>query len=216
MTEERSVVERLGQLFQVHPWHGIPTWVEPGRVLNAFIELVPADGVKYELDLKTGHLRLDRPQRFSNRCPTLYGFLPRTLGGAAVASRSSEATGRSGLLGDGDPLDVCVFYAGAIRRGGFLANVRPVGGIRTIDGQTADDKILAVLDSDPAYGVASESDQVPKGLLDRLRHYFETYKQPPDAMTRRVTVAETYGRAEALEVIRRAEEDYLAEHPRRP
>jgi len=214
MTEERNIVQQIGQLFQVHPWHGIPTWAGPGRVLNAFIELVPTDGVKYELDQKTGHLRVDRPQRFSNRCPTLYGFLPRTLGGASVASRSSEVTGRPGLLGDGDPLDVCVFFEGAIRRGGFLAHVRPVGGIRTLDGQTADDKILAVLDSDPAYGVASESDQVPTGLLDRLRHYFETYKQPPDAMTPRVTVAETFNRAEAFEVIRRAEADYASAFPR--
>lgn len=213
MSEERTLVQQAGQLFQVHPWHGIPTWAEPGRVLNAFIELVPTDGLKYELDRKTGHLRVDRPQRFSNRCPTLYGFFPRTLGGAAVAARSVERTGRAGLLGDGDPLDVCVLFGRTIRRGAFLAHVRPVGGVRTIDGETADDKILAVLDADPAFGAASEVGDLPGGLLERLRHYFETYKQPPDAMTPRVAVAETFGRAEAIEVIRRAEADYVSAFP---
>ncbi len=216
MTDARSFVQQARQLLQVHPWHGIPAWAEPGTVLNAFIELVPRDTVKYELDSRTGHLRLDRPQRFSNSCPTLYGLVPRTLGGPSVSSRSAERTGHAELVGDGDPLDVCVLFERRIRRGAFLARVRPVGGIRTIDGGTADDKIIAVLESDPAYGGVADVDGVPAGLLERLRHYFLTYKEPPDAMTRRISVAEVFDREEALEVVRRAEADYAAAFPQVP
>lgn len=213
MSDARAMLQRMEHLFLVHPWHGIPTWDEGGVLLNAFIEVVPSDTVKYELDANSGHLHIDRPQRFSNACPTLYGFIPRTLGGASVASRSVERTGRSGLVGDGDPLDVCVLTEATVRRGAFLARVRPVGGIRTIDGGAADDKIIAVLDADAAYGDVTDIASVPVGLLERLRHYFVTYKQPPDSITPCVSIAETFDRAEALEVVRRAAMDYRAAFP---
>jgi inorganic pyrophosphatase len=211
-----STIEESIHLFQAHPWHGIPTWNEPETLLNVYVEVVPSDTVKYELGVRTGHLHIDRPQRFSNVCPTLYGFLPRTLSGVSVASRAAERTGRAGLVGDGDPLDVCVLTEATVRRGAFLAHARPVGGIRTIDGGAADDKIIAVLDADSAFGDITDVTSVPIGLMDRLRHYFLTYKQPPDSETPCVTIAETFGRTEALEVVRRASMDYRAAFPGTP
>ena len=77
---------------QAHPWHGVSPGAEAPEVVTAYIEIVPTDTVKYELDKETGILRLDRPQRFSSQCPTLYGFIPQTYCGALVAKRCAERT----------------------------------------------------------------------------------------------------------------------------
>jgi inorganic pyrophosphatase len=177
----------------------------------AYIEIVPTDTVKYELDKASGLLRVDRPQRFSSQCPTLYGFVPQTYCGAEVGGRCAERTGRAGIVGDGDPLDICVLSERSIDRSGFLLEAIPLGGLRMVDGNQADDKILAVLAGDALYGKAKDLDAFPKTLVDRLRHYFLTYKQiPGEGAVKQVEIAEIYGRDEAHEVIRRSQRDYHA------
>ena len=57
----------------------------------------------------------------------------------------------------------------------------PIGGLRMIDGNEADDKIVAVLEGDAVYGGWREIAESPPALIDRLRHYFLTYKQVPGA-----------------------------------
>ena len=64
--------------FRPHPWHGLEVGPEPPEVLNAYIEITPFDLMKYEVDKKSGYLRVDRPQRSSAQPPTLYWFIPRT------------------------------------------------------------------------------------------------------------------------------------------
>ena len=81
------------QLFQAHPWHGVSSGPRTPESVNAYIELVPTDPVKYELDKTSGHLRVDRPQRFSSFSPTLYGFIPQTYCDREVAELCSERTG---------------------------------------------------------------------------------------------------------------------------
>ena len=93
---------------QSHPWHGIPAGDQAPEVVNVFVELVPTDTVKYEVDKDSGHLKLDRPQQFSSLCPAPYGFIPRTWCKERVAAVAAQATGRSGVIGDGDPIDICV------------------------------------------------------------------------------------------------------------
>src|SRR5678809_496858 len=93
---------------QAHPWHGIPVGPDAPAIVNVFIEIVPGDTVKYEIDKPSGHLKIDRPQRFSNVCPSPYGFIPQTLCAERVGAYCSERTGRAGIIGDGDPMDVCV------------------------------------------------------------------------------------------------------------
>ena len=95
-------------LFQSHPWHGVTPGLKAPELVNAYIEIVPTDAVKYELDKPSGHLRVDRPQRFSSMCPTLYGFIPQTYCGVEVAELCAQRTGRQGIEGDKDPMDVCV------------------------------------------------------------------------------------------------------------
>jgi len=178
--------------------------------VNAYIELVPTDTVKYEMDKATGILRVDRPQQYSNICPSLYGFLPRTLCAERVGARCEERTGRAGIVGDGDPLDVCVLTEKVIPHGDILMKAIPIGGLRMIDGNQADDKIVAVLEGDAVFGSYSELAQCPSGLVDRLRHYFLTYKHGPDRSARVVEITHVYDRAEAHEVIRRSGDDYRA------
>jgi inorganic pyrophosphatase len=195
---------------RAHPWHGVELGPDAPRVLTTYIEIVPTDAVKYELDKDTGILKIDRPQQFSNVCPTLYGFIPRTLCAREVGRFCSERTGRSGIVGDGDPMDICVLTERPITHGDILVRARPIGGLRMIDGNEADDKIVAVLEKDAVYGGLDEIAQCPPALVERLRHYFLTYKQSPDGGARKVEITHVYGRDEAHAVIRCSLDDYAA------
>ncbi|CAN5862416.1 inorganic pyrophosphatase [soil metagenome] len=206
--EDSALYDLFKLLFQAHPWHGITPGENAPREVDAYIEIVPTDPVKYELDKDSGHLRVDRPQRFSSMCPTLYGFIPQTFCGQEVAVLSARRTGQTDVQGDGDPMDICVLTEKAFAHGNFLLRAKPIGGLRMIDGHQADDKIIAVLVSDVAYGHIEDIGGCPVGLVDRLKHYFLSYKQLPGAVPRRVEISDVYGRGEALEVIERSLRDY--------
>ena len=208
--DDAALHDLLAKLFQAHPWHGIAPGAEAPDVVNAYIEIVPTDAVKYELDKGSGHLRVDRPQRFSSMCPAPYGFVPQTYCGAGVAALCEARTRRAGIRGDGDPLDVCVLTERPAAHGAFVVRALPIGGLRMIDGDEADDKIIAVLEGDVSYGHLRDVAEAPAGLIDRLRHYFLSYKQLPQAGRARVEIAEVYDRAAAAEVIRTSVEDYRA------
>ncbi|HEX7333523.1 MAG TPA: inorganic pyrophosphatase [Pyrinomonadaceae bacterium] len=199
------------QLFQAHPWHGVTPGPRTPEFVNAYIEIVPTDAVKYELDKTSGHLRVDRPQRFSSMSPTLYGFIPQTYCGREVGELCALRTGRRGIEGDKDPMDICVLSEKTFAYGGFFLHARPIGGLRMIDGNQADDKIIAVLENDLAFGQVVEIDEVAQGLVDRLKHYFLSYKQLPSDKDKRVEIADVYDRAEALDVITRSLRDYESE-----
>lgn len=190
--------------FRPHPWHGLPTGSNPPRILNAYIEITPFDPVKYEIDKATGYLRVDRPQRGSSLPPTLYGFVPRTYCGPRVADLSPGAP-----EADGDPLDICVLSERPINRSEVLLSVRVVGGLRQIDHGEADDKIIAVLEGDSIWGEAQDIGDLPHRLIERLQHYFATYKMVP-GQDSPVAVQEIYDRATAERVVRAAMDDYEA------
>ncbi len=195
-------------MFQSHPWHGVGAGSEAPDLVNVFIELVPTDTVKYELDKASGHLWLDRPQRFSSMCPTPYGFIPRTFCGDSTAEYCRTATGRDDItLGDGDPLDVCVLTDRALMHGNLFLCARPIGGLRMIDGSEADDKIIAVLENDHSYGSFQNIEDCPPAIINRLIHYFLSYKQLPGKQIK-VEITGSYGRTESYEVIRRSMIDY--------
>jgi inorganic pyrophosphatase len=195
-------------MFQAHPWHGVSPGVNAPAMVNAYVEIVPTDAVKYELDKASGHLRVDRPQRFSSMCPTLYGFIPQTYCGEQVAKLCADRTGTTDIKGDGDPMDICVLTEKTFAHGSFFLMAKPIGGLRMIDGHQADDKIIAILDADLAFGHFTEITECPVALIDRLKHYFLSYKQLPGDAPRRVEIADVYGRAEATDVITRSMRDY--------
>jgi inorganic pyrophosphatase len=198
----------MGLLFRAHPWHGVPIGDSAPAVVTTFIEIVPTDTVKYEIDKRTGYLHVDRPQKFSNICPTLYGFIPQTYCAESVGEYCSERTGRPGIVGDGDPVDICVLSEKPISHGDIQVEAVPIGGLRMLDGNEADDKLIAVLKGDAVYGHWTDISECPPALIDRLRHYFLTYKDVPGESHPITEITHVYGRAEAHEVIRRAQQDY--------
>lgn len=210
MAERRSVSKpgagsrktALISPYRPHPWHGLETGPEPPELLNAFIEITPFDLMKYEVDKVSGYLRVDRPQRTSAQPPSLYGFVPRTYCHDRVRALAPGAK-----RGDGDPLDICVLSERAITRNEILVRARVIGGLQMIDHGEADDKILSVLENDYVWGEARDIADVPAVLIERVQHYFLTYKLVP-GQKRPVKIAKVYGREHALAVVRASIADY--------
>ncbi|MEZ5988298.1 MAG: inorganic pyrophosphatase [Planctomycetota bacterium] len=189
-------------LYRPHPWHGLDTGAAPPGRVTAFIEITPFDLVKYELDKATGFLRVDRPQPTSSLPPCLYGLIPRTYCGEGVRALCPGAA-----RADGDPLDVCVLSERPIARAEVLLPVRVVGGLQMVDQGEADDKIIAVLERDPFYADVDELDRLPRPMIERLRHYFLSYKALPGTESG-VSIERVYGRAHAEAVVTASMDDY--------
>jgi inorganic pyrophosphatase len=185
-----------------HPWHGLETGTEPPLRVNAYIEITPFDLIKYEIDKATGYLRVDRPQRTSSQPPALYGFIPRTYCGQNIAALCPGA-----LRGDGDPLDICVLSERPIARAEVIVPARVVGGIQLLDRGEADDKIIAVLEGDLMWDAVTDLSDLPTILVERLEHYFSTYKLVPGADLQ-IRVQQVYGVDFAARVVDAAIADY--------
>jgi len=170
--------------------------------VHAYVEITPFDLVKYEIDKETGYLRVDRPQQTSSQPPTLYGFIPRTYCGPRVHALSPSA-----MRADGDPLDICVISERPLTRSEVILRARVVGGLRAVDGGEADDKIISVLDNDDFWRDVEDVSQIPTVLVERLCHYFLTYKMEPSGKSR-MTIEATYDRIAAWNVVTAAMQDY--------
>lgn len=185
-----------------HPWHGLEVGPNPPKIVQAYIEITPFDLVKYEVDKVTGYLKVDRPQRTSSVPPTLYGFIPRTYCGKRIRDLSPQAA-----EGDGDPLDICVISERPITKSEIILSARVVGGLLMIDNGEADDKIIAVLENDKFWETVNDVSQLPPVLVERLRHYFSTYKLVPGKESKTYIEA-VYGHEHAEKVIMAAIADY--------
>ena len=196
--------------FRPHPWHGLPVGSKPPSIVDAYIEITPNDGVKYEIDKLSGYLRVDRPQGSASLPPTLYGFIPRTYCGDRVAALTPAAT-----MGDADPLDICVLSQQRIERAEVIVPARVVGGVRLLDEGEADDKIIAVLASDPVFHYANDLKKLPTAVVNRILHYFGTYKLDMNSDGENpIEVVETYGADEAHKVILASMADYEDKFPK--
>jgi inorganic pyrophosphatase len=185
-----------------HPWHGLEVGPDPPRLVHAYLETGPFDLVKYEIDKETGYLRVDRPHHSSSQNPVLYGFIPRTY-----CTERVQALMPGAQRGDHDPLDISVVSERPIARAEVLLNARVVGGLPMLDGGEADDKIIAVLENDPFWSEVNDLHELPPALIDRLAHYFLTYKLVPES-DHEVSIGEPYDRMHAEKVIMAAIEDY--------
>lgn len=194
--------------YKAHPWHGIRIGDESPLVVNSFIEIVPTDTVKYEVDKETGYLKIDRPQKYSNIIPALYGFIPQTYSATYTAELTNNSLNRNDIEGDGDPVDICVLTEKDITHGDIIVRARPIGGFRLLDQNKADDKLIAVLEDDAIYGHYESIKDVPLMVIDRLKHYFTTYKDLPGDNSARCILTEVYDIDVAQDVIRRSMKDY--------
>ena len=197
----------MGLRYKSHPWHGVDIGEGAPDVITCFIEMVPTDTVKYEVDKESGYLRLDRPQKYSNVIPALYGFIPQTYSGKLVGEYCAEKSGRDDVVGDNDPVDICILTEKEITHGDILVEARPIGGFRMIDNNQADDKIIAVLENDVVYGNYKDVTDCPSLVIERLKHYFLTYKDLP-GNPRDCEITHTYGAEEAKEIVKKSMEDY--------
>jgi inorganic pyrophosphatase len=167
-------------------WHAIdPEMVKPDN-FTAVIEIERGSNCKYELDKKTGFLRLDRILHTATHYPANYGFIPRTY------------------ADDGDPLDVLVLCSEPIVPM-TLVQVYPIGAMRMIDGGKQDDKIIALPFSDPTHHGVKSIDELPPHIFDEIMHFFIVYKQLENKQT---AVKELFDQKEAVEIVRKSIEDY--------
>jgi inorganic pyrophosphatase len=141
----------------VHPWHD----VTPGEALpqefNAIIEIPMGSSVKYELDKRTGLLKVDRILYSAVFYPANYGFIPQTL------------------AEDDDPLDVLVLCQEPVVPL-TLVKARAIGLMTMIDSGKKDHKVLAVAVHDPEFNGFQEASELPPHRLNMLRRFFQDYK----------------------------------------
>jgi inorganic pyrophosphatase len=141
-----------------HAWHDI----SPGHKLplefNVVIEIPAGSSVKYELDKKSGLIKLDRVLYSAVYYPANYGFIPQTL------------------AEDDDPLDVLVLCQVPVVPL-TLIYARAIGLMTMIDSGKRDHKIIAVATQDPEFNSYTEASQMPEHRLNMLRRFFLDYKQ---------------------------------------
>ena len=203
----------MGLRYKSHPWHGVDIGEESPNIITCFVEMVPTDTVKYEVDKASGYLIIDRPQKYSNVIPALYGFIPQTYSDESVAEYCMDKSGKEGITGDHDPLDICILTEKEISHGDILVKAKPIGGFRMIDDNESDDKIVAVLRNDALYAGFDDISEIPETVINRLKHYFLTYKDLP-GNTKDVEITHTFGKEEAHEIIKRSQRDYQAKFER--
>ena len=189
-----------------HPWHGLDVGAESPEIVNAYIEITPFDFIKYEVEKITGYLKVDRPHRTSSQPPSLYGFIPKTYCGDRVRALSPNSK-----KGDGDPLDICIVSERPINKSEIILSAKVVGGIQMIDHKEADDKIIAVLANDNVWKSANSIDDLPDVIIERLRHYFLTYKLIPGEKSK-VQINKIYDRDHAIKVVEASILDYEDEY----
>nr|GEW14488.1 soluble inorganic pyrophosphatase 1 [Tanacetum cinerariifolium] len=141
-----------------HPWHDLEIGPGAPQIVNVVIEITKGSKVKYELDKKTGLIKVDRILYSSVVYPHNYGFIPRTL------------------CEDNDPMDVLVLMQEPVLPGCFL-RARAIGLMPMIDQGEKDDKIIAVCADDPEYRHYTDISQLPPHRLQEIRRFFEDYKK---------------------------------------
>ncbi|WP_282035715.1 inorganic pyrophosphatase [Saccharicrinis aurantiacus] len=212
-----DIMDPIGQLmglrYKSHPWHGIDVGDIENNLITCFIEVVPTDTIKYEVDKPSGYLKIDRPQKYSNVVPAPYGFIPQTYCGKKVGEYCSQMTGKEEIFGDQDPLDILMLTEKEIPHGDIIAQVIPIGGFRMIDGDEADDKIVSVLKEDVMYGNVKDISELPDLVITRLKHYFLTYKDMPGHNSD-CEITHVYGAEEAQKVIQLSRLDYKGKFER--
>ena len=173
----------------MNPWHDVSPGEDPASLFQAIIEIPRGSKNKYELDKKTGLLKLDRVLYSAVVYPANYGFLPQTY------------------CDDGDPLDTLVLCQEPLHPL-CLVSARPIGVITMRDEKGIDDKIIAVPADDPEYNHYTDISGLPPHRMKELKQFLLDYKTLEH---KQVDVDDMKGPAEAAGVIREAVALYNSE-----
>lgn len=141
----------------LHPWHGADYGDKAPQTVTALIEIPQGSHTKYEIDKKTGLLKMDRVIYSSFHYPVNYGFIPQTFGQ------------------DNDPLDILVICSESIQPL-CLVEATVIGNMQMIDSGEKDDKIIAVASRDPGVNFYKDVSSLPDHFIAVLRNFFEQYK----------------------------------------
>jgi inorganic pyrophosphatase len=155
-------------------------------VFDVLIEIPAGSRNKYEVDHKTGKIRLDRMLFTSTRYPWDYGFVENTLGQ------------------DSDPLDALVMLDDPTFPG-CLVSARAIGMFRMTDEAGGDDKLLCVPAGDVRKSHIQNIDDVPEFDRLEIKHFFEVYKdlEPGKSVEGAVWVGKAEAEAEILASFKR-------------
>lgn len=163
----------------MHPWHEVDIGNDSPKIVNALIEIPRNSKTKFEIDKKSGLLKVDRVLYSAVHYPANYGFIPQTY------------------CGDHDPLDIFVFGRAEVYPLSIM-RARPIGYMRMLDQGEADDKVIAVHADDPEMQQIHNITDLPAHTLKEIRHFFEVYKNLENKV---VVVDEFFGAPEAYQII---------------
>lgn len=169
-------------------WHDIESSRIKPEEFIAVVEISKGSKQKYEMDKKTGLLRLDRILYTSTHYPANYGFIPHTL------------------AADNDPLDVLILCSESLIPMS-LVKCYPIGVIVMNDSGAVDEKIIAIPETDPNYNTYKSIKDLPKHVFDEMSHFFSVYKQLENKHT---SVDVAADRKEAIKIIKNSMESYKA------
>ena len=167
-------------------WHDIDADRITPTDFFAVVEIKKGSKNKYELDKKTGLLRLDRILYTSTHYPANYGFIPRTY------------------ANDNDPLDVLILSSEDIDPL-VLVRCYPIGVIKMVDDEHLDEKIIAIPFSDPMYNNYKDISELPSHIFEEMCHFFSVYKSLENMST---AVQEVKDHNEAMRIIEESMENY--------
>lgn len=141
----------------MHPWHGVELGPDVPDVVWSVIEIPKGSKLKYELDKKSGLIKVDRVLFSSVHYPANYGFVPQTY------------------CDDKDPLDVLVLGQEAVVPLALM-RAKVIGVMRMQDQGEIDDKLIAVHADDPEYNQYNSITDLPRHRLAEVQRFFEDYK----------------------------------------
>ena len=164
----------------------------PPEDIYVVVEIPQGSGIKYEVEKESGMVFVDRFLFTAMYYPFNYGFIPQTL------------------ADDGDPVDVLVVSREPVVPGSVI-RCRPIGMLEMKDEEGVDTKLIAVPHSklDPSYENVKTVDDLPQVLLDRIKHFFEHYKELEPGKW--VKVESFKGVQSAIEEIKKGIENYKAQ-----